>query len=52
LLPKLTFVNGAVAETNFHTYRLLRLKDASIDIAVKFVDAVDATSGLGEPGLL
>lgn len=51
MLPKVTFVNGAVAETNFHTYPLLRMKDAPLDIAVKFVDSVEAPSGLGEPGL-
>ena len=27
------------------------LKILALDIAVKFVDAVNATSGLGEPGL-
>jgi isoquinoline 1-oxidoreductase beta subunit len=27
------------------------MKDAPLDIAVKFVDSVEAPSGLGEPGL-
>ncbi len=51
MLPKITFVNGAVAETNFHAYRLLRINDAPLDIEVKFVETEDAPTGLGEPGL-
>jgi isoquinoline 1-oxidoreductase beta subunit len=51
MLPKVTFVNGAVAETNFHSYQLLRINDAPLDIDVKFVKSDDAPTGLGEPGL-
>jgi isoquinoline 1-oxidoreductase beta subunit len=49
--PKITFINGAVAETNFHSYQLLRINDAPLDIEVKFVETDDAPTGLGEPGL-
>jgi len=49
--PKVTFINGAVAETNFHRYQLLRINDAPMDIEVKFVESEDAPTGLGEPGL-
>ena len=51
MFPKVTFVNGAVAETNFHAYQLLRINDAPLDIEVKFVETADAPTGLGEPGL-
>jgi len=51
MFPKVTFVNGAVAETNFHTYKFLRMKDAPLDIEVKFVESDEAPSGLGEPAL-
>jgi isoquinoline 1-oxidoreductase beta subunit len=51
MLPKVTFVNGAVVETNFHTYPLLRINDAPLEIDVKFVETEDQPTGLGEPGL-
>jgi isoquinoline 1-oxidoreductase beta subunit len=51
MYPKITFVNGAVAETNFHRYKLLRINDAPLDIEIKFVETEDAPTGLGEPAL-
>lgn len=51
MFPKVTFVNGAVAETNFHAYQFLRIKDAPLDIEVKFVESDEAPTGLGEPAL-
>lgn len=51
MFPKVTFVNGAVVETNFHAYKFLRMNDAPLDIEVKFVDSNEAPTGLGEPGL-
>ena len=51
MFPKVTFVNGAVAEINFHTYRMLRMREAPQDIEVKFVETDEAPSGLGEAGL-
>jgi isoquinoline 1-oxidoreductase subunit beta len=51
MFPKVTFVNGAVAETNFHIYQFLRIKDAPLDVEVKFVDSDEAPTGLGEPAL-
>lgn len=51
MFPKVTFVNGAVAETNFDSYDFLRIKDAPLDIEVKFVDSDEAPMGLGEPAL-
>ncbi|OOG75347.1 xanthine dehydrogenase family protein molybdopterin-binding subunit [Algoriphagus sp. A40] len=51
MFPKVTFVEGAVAETNFHAYPFLKMKDAPLDIEVKFVESEDAPTGLGEPAL-
>jgi isoquinoline 1-oxidoreductase beta subunit len=51
MYPKVTFVDGAVAETNFHMYPMLRINNAPLDVEVKFVESEDAPSGLGEPGL-
>ncbi|MEQ1799535.1 MAG: molybdopterin cofactor-binding domain-containing protein [Lacibacter sp.] len=51
MFPKVTFVNGAVAETNFHLYKFLRMKDAPSEIDVQFVESDEAPTGLGEPAL-
>lgn len=51
MFPKVTFVDGAVAETNFHTYPLIRMNEAPLNIQVKFVETDEAPTGLGEPGL-
>jgi len=51
LFSKVTFDKGAVEQTNFHTYRFMRMKDAPIEVIVKFVPSEDPPTGLGEPGL-
>jgi isoquinoline 1-oxidoreductase beta subunit len=51
LFSKVTFDKGAVEQTNFHTYKFLRMKDAPFEVIVKFVKSDDAPTGLGEPGL-
>jgi len=51
MYPKVTFVNGAVQETNFHAYKMLRMKDAPMDIEVGFVPSEEPPTGLGEPAL-
>lgn len=51
MFPKVTFVDGAVQETNFNTYNFLRMYDAPLDIEVKFVESDEAPTGLGEPAL-
>lgn len=51
MFPKVTFVNGAVEETNFHLYNFLRMKNTPLDIEVGFVDSDEAPTGLGEPAL-
>lgn len=51
MYPKVTFVNGAVQETNFHAYKMLRMKDAPMEIEVGFVPSEEPPTGLGEPAL-
>jgi isoquinoline 1-oxidoreductase subunit beta len=51
MFPKITFVDGAVVETNFDNYQFLRMTDTPLDIEVKFVESDEAPMGLGEPAL-
>lgn len=51
MFPKVTFVNGAVVEKNFYSYNMLKIKDAPLDVEVKFVASEEAPTGLGEPAL-
>ena len=51
MFSKVTFNKGAVEQTNFHTYKFLRMKDAPIEVIVKFVPSEEPPTGLGEPGL-
>ena len=51
MYPKVTFVEGAVAEKNFNSYKFLRIKDAPLDVEVAFVESDEAPTGLGEPAL-
>ena len=47
---KITFNNGAAEQTNFNTYRLIRMKDIP-EIETHFVDNGIDPTGLGEPAL-
>jgi isoquinoline 1-oxidoreductase beta subunit len=51
MFSKITFDQGAVMQKNFHTYKFMRMKDAPLEVIVKFVPSEDAPTGLGEPGL-
>lgn len=51
MFPKVTFVEGAVKETNFNSYKFLRMRNAPLDIEVQFVKTNEAPTGLGEPAL-
>lgn len=51
LFSKITFDQGATVQKNFNTYKFLRMKDAPLEVIVKFVPSEDAPTGLGEPGL-
>jgi len=50
LAQVLTFTNGAVNQTNFHDYPLLRMHQAP-KVDVHFVITENNTTGLGEPAL-
>ncbi len=43
--------DGAVEQSNFHDYHLIRMSDVPEMIEVKFVDRDTPPSGLGEVGL-
>ena len=47
---KITFNNGAAEQTNFNTYRLIRMKDIP-EIETHFVNNGIDPTGLGEPAL-
>lgn len=51
LFSQITFNKGATVQKNFNTYKFLHMKDAPLDVIVKFVQTEDAPTGLGEPGL-
>lgn len=51
LFSKITFDKGAVVQKNFNTYKFMHMKDAPLEVIVKFVPSDDAPTGLGEPGL-
>lgn len=51
LFTKVTFNKGAVEQKNFNTYKFMHMKDAPLEVIVKFVPSEDAPTGLGEPGL-
>jgi isoquinoline 1-oxidoreductase subunit beta len=50
LAQALTFTNGAVDQTNFHNYPLLRMHQAP-KVEIHFLQTDNNTTGLGEPGL-
>jgi isoquinoline 1-oxidoreductase subunit beta len=50
LAQALTFTNGAVNQTNFHDYPLLRMHQAP-KVEIHFLTTDNNTTGLGEPGL-
>lgn len=45
----LTHVDGAVQQTNFHQYRMIRMHESPKKIEVSFVDNDTDPTGLGEP---
>jgi isoquinoline 1-oxidoreductase beta subunit len=50
LMGEITIANGAVEQTNFDTFRVLRMEDAP-PVHVHFVASNEPPAGLGEPAL-
>ena len=50
LYGEVTLVNGAVQQSNFHDYPMVRM-DTAPEIAVHIVPSTQAPTGVGEPGL-
>jgi isoquinoline 1-oxidoreductase subunit beta len=46
----ITVDQGAVVQSNFHDYRLLKLAEAP-DVDVRFLESNASMGGLGEPGV-
>ncbi len=51
LKTEVSFKNGAVVNSNFHDYPVLRISDAPAEINVAFIGQDIAPTGLGEPGV-
>lgn len=47
---KITAKNGAIEQSNFHDYQMLRIADAP-NVSVEIVKNQDKPSGVGEPGV-
>ena len=50
LKERATVKDGAVVQSNFHDYELLRMADAPEEIHIEFLDRDTAPTGLGEIG--
>lgn len=51
LKDPITFKDGAAEQSNFDTYRMLRMNEAPKEIEVHLIDNDEAPGGVGEPGL-
>ncbi len=51
LYGAITMKDGAVEQSNYHDYRLVRIAEAPRDIHVEIVDSGAAPGGVGEPGV-
>lgn len=51
LLEGITFQKGAVVQSNFHNYQILRCEDAPESIEVEFIKSNDRPVGIGEAGV-
>jgi len=48
---EITATNGVIDQSNFHDYRLARMNDAPVRVAVHIVESSAPPAGVGEPGV-
>jgi isoquinoline 1-oxidoreductase beta subunit len=51
LNTEINFRNGAVVNSNFHDYPVMRISEAPAEINVSFINQEASPTGLGEPGV-
>ena len=51
LNPEISFKDGAVVNSNFHDYPVLRIDEIPAEINVSFIDQEYRSTGIGEPGV-
>ena len=51
LKESISFKNGAVQESNFHNYQLLRMAEVPETLEVKIIPSTEPPAGIGEAGL-
>ena len=51
LNPEISFKDGAVVNSNFHDYRVLRIDQMPAEINVSFIGQEHRSTGIGEPGV-
>lgn len=51
LNPEIRFKDGAVVNSNFHNYPILRIDQAPAEINVSFIGQQHKSTGIGEPGV-
>lgn len=51
LNTEISFKDGAVVNSNFHNYPVLRISDAPKEINISFIGQEEDPTGLGEPGV-
>jgi isoquinoline 1-oxidoreductase beta subunit len=51
LNTEISFKDGAVVNSNFHNYPVLRIREAPLEINVAFIGQENSPTGLGEPGV-
>jgi len=51
LNPEISFKDGAVVNSNFHNYPVLRIDQTPAEINVSFIGQEHRPTGIGEPGV-
>ena len=51
LNPEISFKAGAVVNSNFHNYPVLRIDQTPAEINVSFIGQEHRPTGIGEPGV-